>query len=339
MREVLGPNFLPPCEESVELYKLQREQRRLREDYQPGVIIPLNTDQERLGRVYRANGGNSAEPLDVYNITKPFQSGDKIVLAGRLQPPKMNPYSKVLFFEQRDDEWIPLEHIPTLDLEDPFVTRIDKQIIFGGVSIVKTLSETKYQTAFYKGTSIEDLEELVRGPFTMKGVRFVQQVDKSIGLFTRPQGKVGGLGQIGFTTLDSLSQLTPDAIANAPLIAQRFPEGEWGGVNEAYALTDGRILALGHRSYLDKEHNRHYYPWLFTHDPKTGVSEDLGIIGASDDFPRTHSRVEDLDDVVFPGGIDWRSRTLYVGIRDVAPGILRISTNTLPANSNIVSST
>jgi len=322
--EVLGPNFLPLCVESVELYKLQREQRRLRGDYKPGIVIPLSEDRKRLERVYRSNGGNSSKPLDVFNITRPFRSGDKTVLAGRLQPSGMNPSSKVLFFELRSSEWTLLEHIPTVDLEDPFVTRIDDQIIFGGVSVVKTPSETKYQTAFYKGTSIETLKEFVRGPFTMKDTRLVQLMDKSIGLFTRPQGKIGGLGQIGFTTLDSLDQLTPDAIAKAPLIAQRFPEGEWGGVNEAYALTDGRILALGHRAYLDKERNRHYYPWLFIHDPKKGVSEDLGIIGASDDSPKTNSRAEDLDDIIFPGGIDWRSRTLYGGIRDVAAVVLPI---------------
>jgi hypothetical protein len=324
-QEVPGTNFLAPCEESVRLYKLQRELRKLKGDYKPGVFIPLNSDHERLERVYGSNGGNSSEPLDVYNITRPFESGDKIVLAGRLQPPGMNSYSKVSFFELKDSEWTLLEHLPTVDLEDPFVTRIDNQIIFGGVSAVKTPSETKYQTVFYKGETIEDLKEFMRGPFKMKEIRLVQLPDRSIGLFTRPQGEIGGLGQIGFTAVHSLDQFTPEAIARASLIAQRFPGGEWGGVNEAYALADGRILALGHRSYFGKEErNKHYYPWLFIHDPKTGVSEDLGIIGASDDFPMTHSRAEDLDDVIFSGGIDWRSRTLYAGVRDVAAGALPI---------------
>jgi hypothetical protein len=322
------PYFLRPCTESLELYRLQREEWRLKGHYKPGVIIPLDSDQEGLWKIYMPNNGDFPESqeakLDVYNATEPFEvEGGKIVIAGRVQPPG-NPYSKVLFFEQKDNEWKPLTNVPIFDLEDPFITYVDNQIIFGGVSVVKLPTEIKYQTVFYKGTCLEDLTEFIRGPFGMKDIRLVQLADQRIGLFTRPQGEIGGLGQIGFTTIDSLAQLTTDVITNTPLIAQRFPQGEWGGVNKAYALSDGRIFAIGHRAYFDEAHKKCYYSWAFIHDPETGISEDLGIIAASDDFPDTDSRDDDTKNVTFPTGIDWGKRNIHLGARDSRTVILPI---------------
>ncbi len=308
------PYLLPPCEEAVRTYKLEREQRRASGDYNPGIIIPLDIDQQRLRRVFNLNGGKSTAPLNVYNITQPFRNGDKNVIAGRVQPPGMNPHSKVVFFEQKGKEWTPLRHTPPISLEDPFVTKIDGQIILGGVRVVRTSTETQYKTVFSKGSCIEDLTEIAVGPLRMKGIRLVQ-LRKGIGVFTRPHDRDGG-GQIGYTEIDSLDKLNPTVIANAPLINQRFPKGEWGGVNEAHTLRDGRILALGHRAYFDEVKNKHYYPWHFIFDPITKSSIDLGIIGASDDFPQTNSRANDLDDVYYPVAINLEKREIYGGIRD-----------------------
>lgn len=319
---VLRPDYLPPCEEAVKLYKLQRQLRKLHETYQKGNIISLNKNQVGLKKIFKSNGGKTNQDLDVYNITKPFQIGDKTLMAGRLQTPGMNPDSKIVFFLYQNNDWTPQGY--AFGLEDPFFTKINGELIFGGVEVSKTRKELRYRTVFYKGKTPADLKLFLRGPYCFKDIRLVQLADKSIGLFTRPRGKIGGFGQIGFTILKSLDQLSPEVITNAPLIAQHFPEDEWGGVNEAYAIKDGKILVLGHRAYFDKEINKHYYPWLFIHDPKTGKSQDLGIIGSSDDFPKTLSRDEDLDDVLFSGGIDWKTNTLYVGIRDMTAGSLKI---------------
>jgi Protein of unknown function (DUF1861) len=309
----LQPYFLQSCKEAVEIYKLQREKDKARGNYSPGLFIPLDTNQRRLREVYNSNSGNSLEPLGVYNITQPFRSGDKTVIAGRVQPPGMNPDSKVVFFRQDGKGWTSLRY-PALNIEDPFVTRIDDYLVLGGVKVERTHTETLYKTVFYRGDCIEDLTEIAVGPPRMKGIRLVQ-LKKGIGVFTRPHDRYGG-GQIGFTVIDSLAQLTPATIANAPLIAQRFPKGEWGGVNGACALQDGRILALGHRAYFDENRDKHYYPWLFIHDSRTGISTDLGIVGASDDFPQTPPRATYLEDVHYPVGMDLERGEIFGGTSD-----------------------
>lgn len=307
------PYDLPPCKDAVAAYKQEREQSKANGRYNPGIIVPLDIDQRRLKLAFNSGRFNSLEPLGVYNITPPFRSGDKTVIAGRVQPLGVNPNSKVVFFEKEGHEWTPLRY-PTIDLEDPFITRIDNHLIFGGVKVVKTPTETLYRMVFHRGGCIEDLTEIAVGPVRMKGIRLIQ-LSNGIGVFTRPHDSYGG-GQIGFTVIDSLAQLTPAVIVNAPLIAQRFPKGEWGGVNEARALKNGRILALGHRAYLDEDNNKHYYPWLFIHDPRTGISTDLGIVGASDDFPKTTPRQADLEDVSYPVGMDLEKGEIYGGTCD-----------------------
>jgi hypothetical protein len=311
------PYYLSPCRDAVAAYKEERDQSKAQGRYSPGIIVPLGIDQRRLKLAYNSGGFNSTEPLGVYNITPPFRSGDRTVIAGRVQPEGVNPNSKVVFFEKEGHEWTPLRY-PTLDLEDTFITSIDNHLIFGGVKVVRTPTETLYRTVFRRGDCIEDLTEIAVGPVRMKGIRLVQ-LNKGIGVFTRPHDSYGG-GQIGFTVIDSLAQLTPAVIANAPLIAQRFPKGEWGGVNEARALKNGRILALGHRAYFDSDNNKHYFPWLFIHDPRTGLSTDLGIVGASDDFPQTTPRQTDLKDVSYPVGMDLENGEISGGTGDTTSG-------------------
>lgn len=245
----------------------------------------------------------------------------------------MNPSSKIVLYENRNGKQIPLRN-PMADMEDPFVSTIDGRLILGGVKVSKTSEGTSYKTVIYEGTSHRDLREFTEGPEGMKDIRLVQYSDRSsgkvkIGVFTRPQGAIGGLGQIGFTSIDRLEDLNPEVVAKAPLIAMRFPPGEWGGVNQADPLSDGRILALGHRAYYGDDSNKNYLSWLFIHDPVTGVSQDLGIIAASSDFEEVEQREPNLGNVIFSGGIKWKhgkSPELYVGIGDMEAGKFETST-------------
>lgn len=210
---------------------------------------------------------------------------------------------------------------------------------------------TSWKTVFYKGKSLDDLTRFAEGPGDMKDVRLVELPDGRIGVYTRPQKekvKPGQInirlvqfpnremgyqilhnkeidipGQIGFTIIDKLSDLNAKVIKDAPLLSIRFPKGEWGGVNEATLLPDGRVFVLGHRAIFDSKKVRHYYPWAFIHDPKTGAIEDLGILAERSEFPEGPAKRKDLVDVLFSSGMKLLKSgrmLLRVGMSDAETG-------------------
>jgi len=94
----------------------------------------------------------------------------------------------------------------------------------------------------------------------MKDIRLVELKNGKIGVFTRPQGRRGRRGKIGFTTISSLENLTPRTLTKAQIIKGQFAKGEWGGVNQALILKNGKIGALGHIARYSKDkQNRFYY--------------------------------------------------------------------------------
>lgn len=111
--------------------------------------------------------------------------------------------------------------------------------------------------------------------------------------------------------------------------------GEWGGVNEAQLLKDGRVLAFGHRAYRDIQSLRHYYPWAFVLDPTSGEIIDLGILATRTDFPAGVARAVDLIDVIFSGNIIPADQgkdieetdfwLMIVGLSDAEAGIIKIA--------------
>lgn len=316
---------LPSCRLMLEEYRKERLIRAVTGEYQMGEIIPLAKDQEKLRKIFKvSNGTSKSKTIDVYNITPPFLSGDETYIAARAEMRKVNYSSKVIFLKQVGSGWV-LQDKPVFDLmEDPSITVIDNQLVFGGVKIDVAGSGQliKNQTFFYRGKKVEDLEFFAVGPPMMKDIRLVQLPKKKIGLFTRPQGEIGGRGQIGYTTINSLDQLTPQAIIGAPLINHLLPPYEWGGPNKAHLLKDGRILVVGHRSYWDHQ-GKHYYSWMFTYHPTTGNFQDLGIIAERTDFPDGPMRGPDLKDVLFTGGLKRLGNglaELYVGLSDTQAG-------------------
>ena len=112
-----------------------------------------------------------------------------------------------------------------MTLQDPFVTKISGQLIFGGVEVFPDPKNEKnllWRTVFYKGDNIRSLKKFVSGPIGMKDIRLLELSDQSIGVFTRPQGEKGGRGKIGYTTIHSLDELTAEVIDDAPLINRIF---------------------------------------------------------------------------------------------------------------------
>jgi len=133
----------------------------------------------------------------------------------------------------------------------------------------------------------------------MKDLRFVEQADGSIGIFTRPQGVKGGRGKIGYTAVDSLKEITHKLIDEAPILDQQFFDDEWGGSNEIHLLSNGLLGVLGHIAQFDEEGNRHYYPMVFAFNPDNRSYSDMEIIAERANFVKGPAKRTDLVDVVF----------------------------------------
>ncbi|NLV91764.1 MAG: DUF1861 family protein [Firmicutes bacterium] len=257
---------------------------------------------------------------DVYNITAPFMD-DELVIAGRVEP-RESERSRVVFFVARQGQWVPKPGAPTYDLQDPFVARIRGELIFGGVEVFPhptVENALHWRTRFYRGDSIKNLVPFAQGPDGMKDIRLVELPDGDIGVFTRPQGEVGGRGTIGWLRIRDFNELTPEKIQSAQLLDQ-FIESEWGGVNEVHLLKGGLLGALGHIACFDDEGNRHYYPMTFALDPDTGRQvSPMKIIAARRYLAPGAAKRPDLEDVLFSGGLvrqDHDTATLYVGVSD-----------------------
>ncbi|WP_408008256.1 DUF1861 family protein [Pseudalkalibacillus sp. A8] len=258
---------------------------------------------------------------DVYNITAPFEDEGKLVIAGRVEG-RDTEHSDVVFFVEGDGVWKPRKNTKTYELQDPFVTRIDGELVFGGVEIFPHPTQEgalSWRTVFYRGDKINELERFAVGPGGMKDIRLIGLADNKIGVFTRPQGEKGGRGKIGYTEIDSLDELTPEVIDQAPLITSHFTEEEWGGANEVHLLGTGDIGVLGHIAKFDEEGNRHYYPMVFVYQPETNKISAMDLIATREDFPEGPSKRVDLEDVLFSGGLVRLKNgqaELYVGVSD-----------------------
>ena len=208
----------------------------------------------------------------------------------------------------------------TFDLEDPFASNIDDEIVFGGVAVDKSFDDigrvvSRWRTILYRGATISELRPFFTGPEGMKDIRLIKRPNNKIGVYTRPRSpeneELGGNGQIGYTefaSLDEIEQSSPSAleIQNAPLLSFRFQKGQWGGVNHAQIIENGRYknwnLLLVHKAY--KDNSRHYCAGGLLHNPETGKVIDLGTLVKRSDLPqgpwKGQEESEDLKDVFFP---------------------------------------
>ncbi|KHE67398.1 DUF1861 family protein [Halobacillus sp. BBL2006] len=266
---------------------------------------------------------------DVYNITAPFQDSNEEVIAGRVEP-RESEYSEVMFFTKEGDQWSPRQGAPTFELQDPFVTIIHDQLVFGGVEVSPHPDKEDaltWKTVFYKGSGIDDLQRFAEGPQGMKDIRLIELPDQRIGVCTRPQGEKGGRGKIGYTEIDSLDQLTAEVIDKAPLLQEHFEAEEWGGANELYLLENDDIGMLGHIARFDEVGDRHYYPMVCVLNREHMRLEGMKIIATRNDFPSGEAKRKDLVDVLFSGGIiqlkDGKAE-LYVGVSDAEAHKIRI---------------
>ena len=262
------------------------------------------------------------EGYDVYNITAPFECKGKEYIAGRVEL-RENEISHVRIFERISDDRYRavMPDVVFEKFQDPCVSKIAGNIVLGGVQIETDPLHPKkiisWKMIFYKGEDLEHLELLTVGPNYMKDIRLIELRDGRIGIFTRPQGKIGGLGKIGFIAVDSLADVTAENMMKAAVFHSHFVEGEWGGVNEVHVLDDGRLGVLGHISYKNGE--RHYHPMAFIFDPETMEHSPIRIIAQRKDVSDGPAKRPDLQDVLFTGGLKRNPGAvcrLYMGVSD-----------------------
>ena len=153
------------------------------------------------GELCRFHG---VDGYDVYNPSVPFRLNGKRYIAGRVEK-REDERSHVRFFEEREDGFYAVES-KILNLQDPFVSIIEGNVILGGVSVEYFPDRCIWTTEFYKMQSLDDIEFIARGPKLMKDIRLVQLRDGRVGIFTRPQGdamrkQYGCIAKIGFTEI------------------------------------------------------------------------------------------------------------------------------------------
>ncbi|TJY42356.1 DUF1861 family protein [Cohnella pontilimi] len=259
---------------------------------------------------------------DVYNITAPFMDDGEPVIAGRVED-RDKEASEIMFFVNRQGEWVPRPGSPVFVLQDPFVSFVQGEIVFGGVEVYFDAFDphfvTSWRTVFYRGKRIGDLQLFAKGPLTMKDIRLVDLGNGRIGVFTRPMMVEGARAMIGYTEIADLSELTEEVIDRAELLRNQFLPEEWGGANEAHMLSNGIIGVLGHVARMENTNIRHYYPMTFAFDPATRTHSRLKLIASRDMFPEGPAKRPDLEDVLFSGGlvrIEGGSARIYTGVSD-----------------------
>jgi len=264
------------------------------------------------------------EGMDVYNITAPFKDDGNIVIAGRVEHRNSEIACVRFFIKQPDNTWkADYPEKVFYRFQDPFFTKINNELIFGGVQISTNplYSEEiiSWKTLFYRGKTIQDLKLFASGPDKMKDIRIVELQNGGVGVFTRPQGGDSGMGKIGYISVDKLEDITPEIINQAHVFDSHFIPGEWGGVNEPCLLKNGKIGILGHIAYWENRAIRHYHAMSFVFDPINLTHTPVKIIATRKDFPEGHKKRADLEDVLFSGGLV-RNLTgksiLYTGLSD-----------------------
>jgi hypothetical protein len=290
--------------------------RELIKEYEEGQKVEASSKLTFLG----------VDGYDVYNITPDFEWDGKRYIVGRVEK-RENEMSFVRIFENsgKDTYTAVYPELIFYNFQDPFVTKINGELILGGVHIMcDPLYPDRifsWHTLFYKGKHINELSLFAEGPSHMKDIRLVEQADGSIGIFTRPQGLKGGLGRIGYINVPTLDDVNGEAMESAHIYDTHFLSTEWGGVNEVHLLKDGRLGIVGHIAYRDKEENKlHYHSMTFVFDPKAGNHTPVKLIARRKDVTTSQeSKRPDLLDVLFTGGLvrnEDGTAYLYTGVSD-----------------------
>jgi len=256
--------------------------------------------------------------LDVYNPSRIFEFNGKEYVFGRVEKRKDWANSKVMLFRKKDFRWKRVRLFRSFKLEDPFITKIYNEFVFGGVFVKKSSGKIEFKTVFYKGKNFFSLKKFAEGPWGMKDIRLVGLEDGKVGVFTRPLGGKYGKGKIGFIVLDSLYDLSSETINKAKLVRFPFGKEEWGGINDVLLIKKDILGVIGHLAYSDKDEKKFYYPISFKFNLKEKKISELKLLFKRDNLPFELPKNRFLYNVTFPGGIflDKGKARLSIGVGD-----------------------
>lgn len=266
---------------------------------------------------------------DVYNCSVPFTYKGEVHLYGRVEKRSEWANSHVrLFVRTGKDEYTVVPCV-SYEMEDPYIQKVDSELILGGTHTRKSSGKVRsYYGFFYRGPSPADVRYFTSGPDFMKDIRVVKLQNGSIGVFSRKRDTKEVY--VGFTTVDSLDHLTMEVIAAAKPL-DLFEQGAWGGVNQPYLLSSGKIGCIAHYSYYDKSPAglplSVYTNFSFIFDPATHAVSDQRIIGTKSCYPDAPAKVLTLLDCVFTSGMVVRPDgkcDLYSGVADTCEGRITI---------------
>ncbi|KPA73109.1 hypothetical protein ABB37_10113 [Leptomonas pyrrhocoris] len=267
--------------------------------------------------------------MDVYNCSVPFKYKGTTHIFGRIEKREEWAASHVrLFVETGKDEFTVVPDGMTWLIEDPFVQRIKGEPVFGGTRVRKSSGRVfNYYSDFFRG-GIEQNLYFASGPDNMKDIRVVELADGRIGVFSRPKTDIYSC--IGFTIINELGELTQRVINEAePLNV--LHAGSWGGVNQAYLLSTGKVGCIAHYSYNGKDDKERptavYLNYSFVLDPNTREAELERIIGTRSCYPDFPIKADKLIDCAFSSGIVMREDgkcDLYSGLGDAGEGRITI---------------
>lgn len=277
---------------------------------------------------------------DVYNPTAPFEVDGVTYILGRVESRHSEIDTESIFFTEKDGVWSPDKSKLVFKMQDPFVTKIDNEIIVGGVETSpaptpKNADALTWKTVFYKGKNLNDLEKFAEGPEGMKGIRIIKLRNGKILVSTRP-GSVGSRekdgigGKIGFTIIDSLDELNVENINKSKIIEGLFTEGEWGGTNELHLLDDNKVGVLGHKACFkneEREEKKCYYGITFVFDLESEQVSGEKIMATAECFGKGEAKRENLKNVFYPGGLKIENNEvmLYGGVRDTEAGRKKVA--------------
>ncbi|KAG5510776.1 hypothetical protein GH5_07001 [Leishmania sp. Ghana 2012 LV757] len=263
---------------------------------------------------------------DVYNCCVPFRVDGVYYMFGRVERRNEWVNSHVRLFRQTGhDEYTLVEHAMQWQLEDPFLVKIHGEMLFGGVRVTKDQGKVShYACDFYRGT-IDDLHYFTSGPKNMKDIRLVGLADGKIGIFSHH--KTSSTCITGFITINSLDELCSQVIDAAESIDHTLFGDAWGGVNQPYLLSTGKIGCISHHGYLDTDAKGEvlnvYCITSFVYEPSTNKCYDYKILGTKSCFPDYPPKSPKLMDCAFVSGIVMRDDgkcDLYSGVGDTREG-------------------
>lgn len=293
-------------------------------------------EKQRHEKIYESKKltFHGVEGFTVYNCSIPFAFGGKEYIYGRVEKYSEWARSWVRLFEKTgEDEYTLVRDHMIYQLEDPYVSFIQGELVLGGTHVRKQCGkvDTLYGY-FYRGTDLNDLDYFTTGPDFMKDIRLVDLQNGKIGVFSRPRNaeieKLYGSGaMIGYAEINSLDELSDEVIQNAKPILGIFDVGEWGGCNQAYLLENGKIGVIGHQSFRQYLENdrllKVYVSIALEFDPVSFKATHNKIIATRSCYPESRSKKPELEDCTFTSGIVMRpdgKADLYGGLSDVEEG-------------------